>query len=213
MTAENFNAASIPPCKRDRTRLALIEAAIDILSEKGMEGTSIDELMQGAGMARGTFYNHFENREELVGAVSCFIREQIYQSVVDRIPESYNAEQTFTCITYGFIHYGLTYLKTGWALVRIGGSSHWVSGERFSRAHNALQKVMPDQQERPYLGLIYIEGVALMLLRRLLEKVITIEEADSIIELALRGIGINKAQIKTLRNTAREFVIGLQLHQ
>src|SRR5690606_14527634 len=153
------------PCKRDRTRTLLIEAAIDVLSEKGLEGSSIDDLMRIAGMVRGTFYNHFQTREELVVCTSNFIREQIYQSVVDRVPESYSAEQTFTCITYGFIHYGLKHPKTGWALVRIGGSTHWVSGERFTRAREVLKALLPDQ-EQAYLGLIYIEGVALMVLRR-----------------------------------------------
>ena len=66
------------PGKRDRTRIALIEAAIDVLADKGLEGTSIDDLMQVAGMARGTFYNYFQTREELALAVSAHIREQIY---------------------------------------------------------------------------------------------------------------------------------------
>lgn len=197
-------AASSLPCKRDRTRILLIEAAIDVLSERGLEGTSIDDLMQVAGMARGTFYNYFETREELVVCVSNFIREQIYQAVVDRVPESYSAEQTFACITYGFIHYGLKHPKAGWALVRIGGSTHWVSGERFTRAREVLEALLPEQ-EQAYLGLIYIEGVALMVLRRLLEKVITIEEADTIIALAMRGIGINKTHTDILIKTARKW--------
>jgi len=197
-------AAASLPCKRDRTRILLIEAAIDVLSERGLEGTSIDDLMQVAGMARGTFYNYFETREELVVCVSNFIREQIYQAVVDRVPESYRAEEAFACITYGFIHYALKHPKIGWALVRIGGSTHWVSGERFTRAREILETLLPEQ-EQAYLGLIYIEGVALMVLRRLLEKVITIEEADIIIALAMRGIGISKTHTDILIKTARKW--------
>lgn len=198
------------PGKRDRTRLLLIEAAIDVLSEKGLEGTSIDDLMRVAGMARGTFYNHFQSREELSCAVSAFIREQVYQTVVDRIPDHYNAEQIFTCTAYGFIHYGLKNPKTGWTLVRIGGSSHWVTGERFARAHNALQAVLPNQ-EAPFLGLIYIEGVALMVLRRLLENSINQDEADAVFQLAMRGVGIETIHIPALMETARAFVTELQL--
>lgn len=198
------------PGKRDRTRQALIEAAIDVLSEQGLEGTSIDDLMRVAGMARGTFYNHFQDREELACAVSNFIREQVYQTVVDRIPAHYNAEQTFICTAYGFVHYGLKFPKTGWSLVRIGGSSRWVTGERFARAHNALQAVLPNQ-EPLFLGLIYIEGVTLMVLRRLLENTINNDEADTIIQLAMRGVGIEPSRIQSLMDTARTFITELQL--
>ncbi|MBK8289386.1 MAG: TetR family transcriptional regulator [Cellvibrionales bacterium] len=38
--------------KRERTRQALLEAAIRMLAERGLEGTSIDDLMRAAGMAR-----------------------------------------------------------------------------------------------------------------------------------------------------------------
>ena len=204
------NSSACQPGKRDRTRLILIEAAIDVLSEQGLEGTSIDDLMRVAGMARGTFYNHFQDREELACAVSSFIREQVFQTVVDRIPAHYNAEQTFICTTYGFIHYGLKHPKTGWSLVRIGGSSHWVTGERFARAHNALQAVLPNQ-EPLFLGLIYIEGVALMVLRRLLENTINNDEADTIIQLAMRGVGIEPSHIPLLMDTAKTFITELQL--
>ncbi|HSC75654.1 MAG TPA: TetR/AcrR family transcriptional regulator [Pseudomonadales bacterium] len=210
MTVTPINKPGCSPGKRDRTRLLLIEAAIDVLSEKGLEGTSIDDLMRAAGMARGTFYNHFQSREELSCAVSSFIREQVYQTVVDRIPEHYNAEQTFICTAYGFLNYGLKYPKTGWALVRIGGSSHWVTGERFSRAHNALKAVLPNQ-EPLFLGLIYIEGVTLMVLRRLLENSINRNEADTIIQLAMRGVGIEPSHIPSLMDTARAFITELQL--
>ena len=210
------NAAKKPPpsallpCKRDRTRVLLIEAAIDVLSERGLEGCSIDDLMRVAGMARGTFYNHFESRENLVACTSNFIREKIYQAVVDRVPKSYSAEETFTCITFGFIHYALKHPKTGWALVRIGGSTQWVSGARFSRAGDVMAALLPEL-EKASLGLIYIEGVALMVLRRLLEKVITIEEAETIIVLAMRGVGIDSTHTATLLKTAKKFVSELHL--
>lgn len=196
--------------KRERTRLALIEAAIGVLAEKGLESTSIDDLMRAAGMARGTFYNYFPTREALACVVSEHIRECIYQSVIDRIPVDYDAETTFTCITYGFILYGLQYPKTGWALVRIGGSSHWVTGERFERAHSALQAVLPND-EPLLLGLIYIEGVALMVLRRLLEGVIDTGQADIIIQLAMRGMGIAPIRMPELLATAKAFVTSLGL--
>lgn len=199
------------PCKRERTRTLLIEAGIDVLAERGLEGVSIDELMRQAGMARGTFYNHFQTREELTAAISQHIREKIFQLVVDPIPAQYSHEAVFACVSYGFIQYGLQHPTVGWALVRIGGSSQWVSGERFDRAHNALRALMPAPAS-PFMGLIYIEGVALMVLRRLLEGAITQSEADTVFSLAMRGAGIAADQIPALLEMAQQFVQSLDLH-
>ncbi|HQQ62373.1 MAG TPA: TetR/AcrR family transcriptional regulator [Pseudomonadales bacterium] len=198
------------PGKRDRTRLALVEAAIEILADKGLEGTSIDELMRVAGMARGTFYNYFESRDALACAASDHIRARLYDSVVDRIPADYTPEETFTCITLGFIHYSLQRPKTGWALVRIGGSSHWVTGDRFSRTRQALCDILPAQVP-PFMGLVFIEGIALMVLRRLLEGVINTDEADTVIQLALHGVGIDAEKIPALLAKAKTFVATLDL--
>jgi AcrR family transcriptional regulator len=196
--------------KRERTRQALLEAAIRMLAERGLEGTSIDDLMRAAGMARGTFYNYFQTREALAVAVSNHIRETVYETVIDRIPAGYSAEEIVACTTYGFIRYGLQYPETGWALVRIGGSAHWVTGARFERAHSALQAVLPNGE--PLLaGLIYIEGVALMVLRRLLEGTIDIAQADTILQLAWRGLGITPVRIPALIQLSRCFIESLGL--
>ncbi len=199
------------PGKRERTRLALVEAAIAILAERDLEGTSIDDVARMAGMARGTFYNHFESREALACAASQLIRERLHSSVVDHIPVTFDAAETFTCVTYGFIHHCLQQPQTGWALVRIGGSAHWVTAEQFTRAHTALAALLP--ADAPLmLGLVYIEGVALMVVRRLLENVITFTEAETVIALAMQGIGVPAQRIPALQETARRFVSALSQH-
>lgn len=197
--------------KRERTRQALIEAAILILADRGLEGSSIDDLVRGAGMARGTFYNHFESREALTCAISHTIRERLQRAVVDYIPADYDDAQVFTCVTYGLLHYCLKHPQAGWALVRIGGSARWVTAEHFSRAHTALAALLAERAPL-LLGLVYIEGVVLMVLRRLLEDVITFAEAETVIQLAMLGVGIPAERVSALQVTARHFADGLTLH-
>src|SRR5215831_9490282 len=55
--------------KRERTRAALIEAAADIIREKGWERASLEEVASRAGMTRGAIYGNFKHREELFLAV------------------------------------------------------------------------------------------------------------------------------------------------
>lgn len=48
--------------KRDRIR----EAAIKVFSEKGYHEARADEIAQAAGVAVGTIYNYFENKEDIL---------------------------------------------------------------------------------------------------------------------------------------------------
>jgi AcrR family transcriptional regulator len=51
--------------KRDRTRAALLEAARELIREKGYERTTLEEVATRAGMTTGAIYGNFKNRDEL----------------------------------------------------------------------------------------------------------------------------------------------------
>jgi AcrR family transcriptional regulator len=51
--------------KRDRTRVALLEAARALIREKGYERTTLEEVASRAGMTTGAIYGNFKNRDEL----------------------------------------------------------------------------------------------------------------------------------------------------
>ncbi len=55
--------------RRARTRQKLTDAAAVLIAEKGVSGLRIQELTDRADVALGSFYNHFESKEELVEAV------------------------------------------------------------------------------------------------------------------------------------------------
>jgi AcrR family transcriptional regulator len=51
--------------KQQRTREALLEAAVKLFCERGLEGASVDEVAQSAGYTKGAFYANFKSKEEL----------------------------------------------------------------------------------------------------------------------------------------------------
>ncbi len=55
--------------KRERTRARLIEAAAEVIGERGFEETSLEEVARRMGMTRGAIYGNFRNRDELFLAV------------------------------------------------------------------------------------------------------------------------------------------------
>ena len=56
--------------KRARTRAALLEAARELIREKGFERTTLQEVAQRAGMTSGAIYGNFRNRDDLFVALA-----------------------------------------------------------------------------------------------------------------------------------------------
>jgi AcrR family transcriptional regulator len=59
--------------KRERTRRQIIAAAMDVLGSRGIAATEVKEIAARAGVTAGTFYNHFKDKDEVIGAVSVLI--------------------------------------------------------------------------------------------------------------------------------------------
>jgi AcrR family transcriptional regulator len=50
----------------DRTRAALVAAALELFGRHGVEATSVDEITSAAQVAKGTFYVHFEHKTDVL---------------------------------------------------------------------------------------------------------------------------------------------------
>src|SRR6478672_2728008 len=55
--------------KRARTRAQIVEATAMLLAERPLEALTVDAVVDAAGVAKGTFYYHFQSMEELAAAV------------------------------------------------------------------------------------------------------------------------------------------------
>jgi TetR/AcrR family transcriptional regulator, transcriptional repressor for nem operon len=56
-------------------RNRLVEHAEAVFRRKGFSGSSIQDLTQAAGVPKGSFYNHFESKQDLAAEiVTCYVR-------------------------------------------------------------------------------------------------------------------------------------------
>jgi AcrR family transcriptional regulator len=55
--------------KRARTRVQIVDAGLILLAERPPGALTVDAIVESAGVAKGTFYYHFQSVEELVAAV------------------------------------------------------------------------------------------------------------------------------------------------
>ena len=72
--------ASLQP-KKDRTRAAIIDSAINIIAKKGFQKSSIQEMAKKAGIANGTFYNHYKDRKSIFEDVANLIAIELVKVI------------------------------------------------------------------------------------------------------------------------------------
>ncbi|ORT54273.1 TetR/AcrR family transcriptional regulator [Streptomyces sp. CB03238] len=80
MTVDHTQHAP-PASRRERSRQRvhdrLYTSALELFAEQGYEGTTIDHITERADVARGTFFNHFQRKEDLVTTWAEHRREKL----------------------------------------------------------------------------------------------------------------------------------------
>lgn len=61
------------------TKKKLLETAKNIIREKGLVNTSIEEITKACGVSNGTFYTYFKRKEDVVFALSRDMYREIYE--------------------------------------------------------------------------------------------------------------------------------------
>lgn len=67
--------------RRARTQSRILAAALRVFAEQGPDRPVIDDFIRAAGVARGTFYNHFRNTSELFEATAKWLEEDMIVSI------------------------------------------------------------------------------------------------------------------------------------
>lgn len=188
-----------------RNKEAILEAAVHMFAEKGFAETKLDEIAALAEFGKGTIYNYFENKDDLLvssfeyalGKVSDYL-EQKLADVTDPV------ERLRLVVNAQFEHYKnnedfLKVVTTNQAT--IGKCLHGKKGkelqQRFTLLRNMLVaeidgaisagRLKPGSADR-YAS--YLSGMIHGQIRQLNQKEINIEDVDSneIMDIFLSGV-------------------------
>ncbi|MCK0129246.1 TetR/AcrR family transcriptional regulator [Erythrobacter sp. F6033] len=65
------------PDRATRTRNALLNAGFELLADRSVEAIPIDDLISAAGVGKGSFFNHFGDKDGFKAAIAIHIRGEI----------------------------------------------------------------------------------------------------------------------------------------
>ncbi|MDQ0246406.1 AcrR family transcriptional regulator [Bacillus fengqiuensis] len=69
----------------------ILQAAIEVISEKGLDKTSISDIVKKAGVAQGTFYLYFPSKMALIPAIA----DNLLTITVEKIKEKTRGKESF----------------------------------------------------------------------------------------------------------------------
>ncbi len=104
--------------KKQQTRRAIIDAAVQLFGEQGYERTSIEQLARAAGIGKGTIYSYFKTKSEIFLAYCEDELEFLYKTLAEQSdPDTPLIDQLLTLFT-GMFHYVMKNKEFGRILMR-----------------------------------------------------------------------------------------------
>lgn len=73
------------PSGAPRTREALLDAGAALAEEHGLAGVSVNMVVAGAGVAKGTFYVHFKDRAAFIDAMHARFHARVESAMADAV--------------------------------------------------------------------------------------------------------------------------------
>ncbi len=108
--------------KRDRTRLALIDSTLDVIAQKGMDLAKISDITDHAGLANGTFYNHFADKDEIIKEAAQRVAVEMARQIDTDMKSVDNAVPRMVIATTRAIRFAAS--EATWGAVLIGALQH-----------------------------------------------------------------------------------------
>ena len=114
--------------RSDATREKLYAAAVSLIGEQGYHGTTVDDIVDRAGVAKGTVYYHFAGKEELFQAMLTDGLERLS----DAFREQVDAHDDPVDALEGIVVTELTFIRENQAFSKLLMSELW-RGDRVWR--------------------------------------------------------------------------------
>jgi TetR/AcrR family transcriptional repressor of nem operon len=139
--------------KAEKTRQHIIEKAAVLFNKKGMAGTSINDIMQAANLAKGGIYGNFENKEEICLEVFKYLSKSLLLKI-DSALNSKKAAKDKLFALLDFYENSLQHSDTGGCPILNFGTE---ADDTNPVINNAVNKAIKDTQVK--IAEVISEGI------------------------------------------------------
>ena len=201
--------------KRAQTRDAIRRAARKLFAAHPVESVAIDAIVAEAGVSKGSFYNHFTDRDDVVEAVVGEIREALNRAAIAVNIEEADAAKRVARAVCVFLRSAVDDPEAAAALVRIHGGYLALDGA-YNRpvVDDISAGLATGRFDIPTLesGVMLVIAVTQVGLMRIVQEpglALAVAKAQQMLLLLLRGLGIETAEAGRIAAQAADEVVRL----
>ena len=132
------------------SRERIVERAADLFAERGIAGTSVDEVLAAAKAGKGQFYHYFRNRDELAAAAVGYRCAQVVDGLTDALGDVSSMaglEQALAGFIAGFEQTGLPGCPIGTLATEVAGRNE-AARMQAAAGFDAWERLLADALER-----------------------------------------------------------------
>ncbi len=85
---------------REKTDKLILKTAIDLFKQKGYSNVTMHEICTACGISKGTFYNHFNTKEDLILNYYQLLSNDMMRIMPDLLENKPIIEKVWSCLEY-----------------------------------------------------------------------------------------------------------------
>lgn len=205
MASKASSSPANPSPRAARTRAALIAAGFELLVERPIDAIPIDDVVAKAGVAKGSFFNHFADKQDFANAIATEVRLEVEALITKANDRVANPVERIAGGMRVAAEFAMAQPKRSAVLLRSQGSST-------ARAHPLNRGVVGDfeaacaqgllRPEALESGVLYWLGLCQAIMTNIVERRPSREDANrrlaEMLVLGLTGLGIDAAEAARL---------------
>lgn len=199
--------------RKAHTRLALQQAGRRLFAQQPVEAISIDAVVAAAGVSKGSFYNHFADRDDLVEAIVGDIRGWLHNVVAATNAYEHDAARRVARAVCVFLRYALEEPEGAAVLARLHGRSLSVEAPYNAPLVADIGEGLASGRFRiatVEAGTMLVIGVVQVgLLRLIAEPVpaLAVSMGQQLTLMLLRGLGVAPGEAEQIAAGAAEAIL------
>lgn len=196
-TQTTTRRAEIGRERRARMRVRLLEAAARVMANQGSDSATIDTFIRAAGVARGTFYNHFKTREELLDALWTSIGHDPFLEIQNACSDIADPVERFAAVTRLVLLGAMDNPTWGWLILALSADEATLNDDlrgypRPDLRAGAAAGRLRYESETGATDLVV--GTMRAALRALLHEGREANYAQALCKMILQALGINRIE-------------------
>ncbi|WP_199554714.1 TetR/AcrR family transcriptional regulator [Sandaracinobacteroides hominis] len=203
--------------KKALTREALLRAGRRLFAAGPVEAISIDAVVIEAGVSKGSFYNYFTDRQELVEAVVGDVRNHLHSIVVRVNEQETDAAKRVARAVCVFLRYAVEEPEGSGALARIHGTYLSVDAPFNEPLVADIRRGLASGRFRiPTLdaGVLLVIGIVQVGLISILQErnpALAVSKSQQLVMMMLRGLGVESDEANQMAAQMADEIVGVGL--